>query len=188
MDLWREFHGPNAGYVLELYEQYRRDPQSVAPAIRSLFAGWTPPPEDGAAPPAGVAAQPAAALDGDLASAIAGAANLAAAIRGYGHLSAHLDPLGSPPPGDPRLDPAFYGLSEATLRQLPAAIVGGPIAASAGDALEAITALRAVYSGSLGYDYDHVRISEEREWLREMAESRRFRPPHDPIDPRPAVG
>ena len=23
------FHGPNAGYVLELYERYQQDPQSV---------------------------------------------------------------------------------------------------------------------------------------------------------------
>src|SRR4029453_16584402 len=34
-----------------------------------------------------------------------------------------------------------------------------------------------------GYDYAHVFVPEEREWLRHAAESRRFRPPLDPIDP-----
>ena len=43
MNLWNEFHGPNAGYVVELYERYRRDPQSVDAATRALFERWTPP-------------------------------------------------------------------------------------------------------------------------------------------------
>jgi hypothetical protein len=34
MNLWHEFHGPNAGYILELYEKYQRDPQSVDAATR----------------------------------------------------------------------------------------------------------------------------------------------------------
>ena len=29
MDLLREFHGPNAGYAIALYEQYLEDPDSV---------------------------------------------------------------------------------------------------------------------------------------------------------------
>ena len=45
MNLWREFHGPNAGIVLELYDRYRRDPAAVDEATRALFAGWTPPAE-----------------------------------------------------------------------------------------------------------------------------------------------
>ena len=31
MDLWREFHGPNAAYVLKRVERYRRDPHSGDP-------------------------------------------------------------------------------------------------------------------------------------------------------------
>ena len=29
MDFWHDFHGPNAGYILELYDRYRADPGSV---------------------------------------------------------------------------------------------------------------------------------------------------------------
>ena len=37
MNFWREFHGPNAGYVLELYERYRNDPSSVDAATREAY-------------------------------------------------------------------------------------------------------------------------------------------------------
>ena len=47
----------------------------------------------------------------------------------------------------------------------------------------AIERLRGVYSATIGYDYDHIRLPEERAWLRDAAESRRFRPPQEPLDP-----
>lgn len=180
MNPWHDFHGPNAAYVLELYDRYRQDPGSVDPATQALFDGW-PPPEDGVGPEsAGAAVE---AVPGSATEKIAGAVNLAQAIREYGHLDAHLDPLGSPPPGDPSLDPAAQGLSEDDLRALPASYIGGPIAAGAGSALEAIQALRRVYSSTTGYDFDHIRVPEERNWLRDAAEAGRFRPPLDPLDP-----
>ena len=37
MSLEKEFHGPNLGYVLELYERYRDDPNAVDEATRKLF-------------------------------------------------------------------------------------------------------------------------------------------------------
>ena len=36
------FAGVNAGYVLELYERYRQNPESVDPATREAFESWTP--------------------------------------------------------------------------------------------------------------------------------------------------
>ena len=36
------FEGVNAGYVLELYERYRQNPESVDPATREAFKTWTP--------------------------------------------------------------------------------------------------------------------------------------------------
>jgi len=167
------FHGPNLGYVLELYEQYLRDPQSVDAATRAFFEHWTPPVLDGvAAAPAAVTAPPQ--LDP---LKVAAAVALAQGIREYGHLAARVDPLGSEPPGAPELEPATHGITEEELARLPAAIVGGPLARTAANALEAIQALRRVYCGSIGYDYDHVQVAEERVWLRDAAESERFRTP-----------
>ncbi len=170
MDMWNDFQGPNAGYVLELYERYRQDPNSVDAATRAYFERWTPPAE-------AVIAAPAPDID-----KIMGAVNLAQAIREYGHLEAQLDPLGSQPPGDPGLNPATHGITEEDLRQLPSSLIGGPIASKTETAWEAIQALRKTYSSKTGYDYDHLRLPEEREWLRSAAESGRFRPPEDAID------
>ncbi len=171
MELWRDFHGPNAGYVLELYERYRQNPDSVDPATRAFFARWTPPTDGRMAEPGQIALA---------AEKVMGAVNLAQSIRNYGHLAAQLDPLGSPPPGDPALALETHGVSEDDLRQLPGQLVGGPIGERAANAWDAIQELRAVYSTHIGYDYDHIRLPGEREWLREAAESRRYRPSADP--------
>ncbi|SVD88718.1 uncharacterized protein METZ01_LOCUS441572, partial [marine metagenome] len=55
VDLLREFHGPNAAYILELYEKYLADPNSVDAETRAGFARWTPP-MDGPSPPQAPAA------------------------------------------------------------------------------------------------------------------------------------
>lgn len=176
MDLWQEFHGPNAAYILDLYERYRQQPDSVDPDARALFDQWKP----GEEPSTAFAPSPMPTVEGIMA-----VVNLATAIREYGHLAAHIDPLGlADPPGDPALHSSAHGLTDDDLRRLPATLVGGPATDGAADALEAITRLRRVYSTSTGYDYDHIRLPDERNWLRHAAESGRFRPPQDPLDSR----
>jgi 2-oxoglutarate dehydrogenase E1 component len=176
MDIWNLFHGPNAGYVLELYERYRQNPQSVDEAARSLFERISPP-FDGRNGRT-VSETPTSAI-----VKIVGAANLAQAIRAFGFLEARLDPLGSSPPGDPWLKMDFHGVTEEDLRQLPAEVVGGPIAEETQDAWQAIETLRKTYSATIGYDYDHVRVPEEREWLRFAAECGQYKPVRNGIDP-----
>lgn len=110
------------------------------------------------------------------------AVNLAQAIREYGHLAAQLDPLGSPPPGEPSLALSYHDLTEADLRQLPASLIGVPAAGNGADALTAVTQLRRIYATTIGYDYDHLRNHDERRWLRKMAETRHLRPPNTPCD------
>jgi len=175
MDNWNKFHGPNIGYVLELYEKYQQDPNSVDETTRNFFKHWTPPSEARRRIPAGEAPE---------IQKIIGAVNLTLAIRAFGHLGANLDPLGSQPPGDPWLEIRHHGLTESDLQTLPADVVGGPIAEEAENALDAVQALKDVYMGTIGYDYEHVHNPEERQWLRHAAECGEFRPPGDPIDPK----
>src|SRR5688572_6958813 len=166
-----QFPGVNAGYVLELYERYRQDPESVDPETRRVFESWTPSmdaPADGAGSGAPVDTR-----------VIVGAANLVESIRRYGHLAAHLDPLGSAPIGDPSLSPRAHGITDDDLKSLPASLVGGPVAESSSNAFDAIEKLRRVYCSTTGFDYAHVFVPEEREWLRSAAESGRFLPPMD---------
>jgi 2-oxoglutarate dehydrogenase E1 component len=159
------FSGPNAGYVIELYERYLADPGAVDEATRAYFAQHGAP--DGAAPAA--AEQPA--LD---VTRVVGAARLIRYIRELGHLAARIDPLGSDPPGDPGLELVTHGVTTEDLAALPAQIVRGPVAANAANAAEGVERLRQVYSGSIGYETDHIQEYEERNWMREAAESRRF--------------
>jgi 2-oxoglutarate dehydrogenase E1 component len=168
---WQDFGGVNQGFVLELYERYRQDPSSVDPGTRALFEHWTPPGEE--------PAHAAAAVD--LRAAV-GAVNLAKAIRLYSHLAAQLDPLGRAPVGDPLLRPETHGITEQDLRDLPASLVGGPVSEGAASAFEAIERLRQIYGSTIGYDFAHIFVPEEREWLQEATESGRFRPPAAPVD------
>ncbi len=170
---WEGFSGINRGYVLELYERFRNDPGSVDAETRELFQRWTPPADDET--PIG---------NSELPSHIAVAAvNLAQSIRRYGHLAAQLDPLGAAPIGDPTLRPERHGLNENDLRRVPASLVPSPLTAGAANMQELVAAFRRVYCSTTGYDYSHVFVPEEREWLRNAAEAGRFREPADPIDP-----
>src|SRR5258705_8207235 len=165
-----EFTGINAGFVSDLYERYQQNPDPVDPQTRKVFESWTPA-EQSATP-----VQSAAGID---LHKIVGAANLAECIRRYGHLAAQIDPLGSTPIGDPSLSPAAHGITDEDLRQLPASLVDGPVAGSAANAFEAIEKLRRIYCSTIGFDYAHIFVPEEREWLRHAAESGRFLPPMD---------
>ena len=175
MDL-EQFPGVNAGYVLELYEKYRQHPESVDDATRAVFQTWTPPDAPGAG------GSPVHLLEGAPAAmrVIVGAANLAESLRRYGHLAAHIDPLGTTPTGDSSLSPRRHGISDDDLRQFPASLVGGPVTVSCANAYEAIEKLRRVYCSTSGFDYAQIFVSEERQWLRHAAESGRFLPPMDP--------
>ena len=180
MNPWDQFTGANAGYVYELFERYQRDPSSVDEATRRAFASWTP--TDPA--PATAKADALQTPGSDLQAGIA-AFTLAESIRRFGHLAAGIDPLGFHDPiGDPSLQPQSHGLTTDMLTRLPASIVSGPAAQGAANAFDAIARLREIYCSTTGHDYNQVFVPDERVWLRHAVESRRFRPPTDPIDGR----
>ncbi len=174
MNLSNMFHGPNSGYVLELYERYMRDPDSVSPEIRGIFDKWNPELSE-------TTTTDAHPQEMDK---IVATANLAQAIRAFGHLDADLDPLGSTPPGDSCLSFEGHNLTDENLFQLPSSLIRGPIADESSNAYEAINKLRAVYSSKIGYDFYHLNCIEERKWFRDIAESGTYRPPTDPINER----
>jgi 2-oxoglutarate dehydrogenase E1 component len=174
---WQDFSGINAGYALELYERFLTDPQSVDPATREFFQAHPPV----AAPVPSSAVSDASECSH--AKKVVGAVNLAIAIRRFGHLAAHIDPLGSRPLGDPSLLPETHGVSEADLEALPATLMDDPVAQGCRTMRDVVGRLRAIYCSTTGYDFAHIFVPEERRWLRDAVESSRFRAPADPIDP-----
>jgi 2-oxoglutarate dehydrogenase E1 component len=184
MDYLQTFYGPNAGYVLDLYERYRQDPQAVDPVTRAVFAQWSPEHERGVASTVDGAQtadtrEKAGAAEPLPVAHIVAAVALAHAMRERGHLGAHLDPLGSEPLGDPALLPQTYGIDEADLAQLPPSVIGGHAAEHADTALQAIHALRAMYAGTISYEFDQVKSPVERRWLRDAVGLRLYRQEQD---------
>ncbi len=178
-----DFYGPNAGYVLELYDRYRLDPNSVDPETRAFFSHWSPPAEAETPSARQPAAPPHAGAAGGIPLTVA-AARIARRVRVIGHLDAHLDPLGSEPPGDPGLKLATNFITPADLERLPASTTDLKCPTSATNALQALVALRKAYCGTIGYEMGHLQSDEEREWFYLAIESGRFWKDFTPEDRR----
>src|SRR5687768_3406690 len=154
----------NDGYVLELYESFRRDPASVDESWRQYFrfaeglAGRA----DGAAP---------GSSDPSLLRKVAGAATLVQAIRQYGHLAVRVDPLGTAPLGAAELKAEFHGILESDLAQVPGTALG----MEDGTAADVVARLRSIYTGSIGFEFEHLEEEGEREWFRHTVESGEMR-------------
>src|SRR6266849_9688447 len=174
----KAFYGPNAGYVLELYERYRQNPASVDADTRAIFDTWSPENQLTAEQEATTGIAPIEV------SKIVAASELAHAIRSRRHLGAHLDPLGTEPLGDPALLPETYGLTDEDLAQLPPTVVGGHSAEGASNALEAVAALHAMYSGTISYEFDQVKSPVERGWLRDAVGLRLYKETEGPMASR----
>ena len=178
---WEDFAGLNRGYVLELYDKFRRDPASVDPATRAAFEKWGPPGDSARAAAQTPNMESVSTISPDMEKVVA-LVKLTGSIRRYGHLAAQLDPLGSPRQGDPALELSTYGLTESDLEQLPASLVSSSVALDAANAFDAIERLRTIYCGTIGYDFAHIFVPEERQWLRDVIERGRFRAPSRPVD------
>ncbi|MDQ3509936.1 MAG: 2-oxoglutarate dehydrogenase E1 component [Actinomycetota bacterium] len=169
-----QFQGPNLGYVLELYERFREDPDSVDEEARSFFEAWSPPTPSSPNGSSG-ASSPSEAISGVGVDKVVGAAKYVRSIRDFGHSGASLDPLGNEPPGDPALDVEWHEISDEDLAAMPSSVIGGPVTERTSNALEGVEELKRLYCHTTGYDFGHIaHLPEERFWLRDSVESERF--------------
>src|SRR5690348_12422646 len=192
--------GLNTGYAALLLEQFLDNPTAVPAEWRELFE--SAPPEllraqpglaallerfgNGHAAPVGVAPPPAPAprpaparevVDEELVGGVAAAMALVKAFRMHGHLAAHLDPLGSEPPGDPALEPErlIPKLTPELQAQVPANVLRLYVP---GDTLaDTLPRLRETYCGTIAYEIEHIADHEKRVWLRHAIESGKYRRP-----------
>ncbi len=113
---------------------------------------------------------------------VAAAMALVKAFRMHGHLAAHLDPLGTPPIGDPALDPGPLGLTPEVMAAIPSKVLR--IAVPGRTLAESLPYLQATYCGTMAYEIEHIATHEERVWLREKIESGAYRKPMGPDEQR----
>src|SRR3989442_968756 len=145
-------------------------------SARSAVSGTreNPPPPPAPEPPAH-RAPPTADQSIDDLKYVAAAYALVRAHRNFGHLAAHLDPLGSEPPGDPSLDIGRLGLTPEIMARIPADVLR--IYVPGKTLADALPQLRATYCGTIAYEVEHIGSHEERLWLRQVIESGQHRRP-----------
>jgi len=111
----------------------------------------------------------------ELLQAVQASTSILKAFRTHGHLAANLDPLGAKPKGDPALDPETVALTPELMAQIPASILR--IGVPGESLLEALPRMRASYTGTIGYQFEHISSHQQRVWMREMIESGEHRKP-----------
>ncbi|MCD7033523.1 2-oxoglutarate dehydrogenase E1 component [Metabacillus sp. GX 13764] len=169
---WEDFYGPNLGYVMDLYDQYLADPDSLDAELRELFDKLGEPSETEFQENA--FRQPldkGSAPSPDAVHKIASAVKLAEDIRTYGHLYASVYPLENQESAEDFLRLEKYELTEKDLKDIPAAVLCPDAPAEVKNGLEAINYLRETYKKTISFEFDHVHGIEEKNWLKKIVES-----------------
>ena len=121
------------------------------------------------------AADDRSAVSRQLLGAMQAATSLIKAHRTHGHLGANLDPLGTPPLGDPAMEPETYGLTPELMEKIPADLLR--VYVPGRTLAEVLPNLRRTYCGTIAYEIEHIASHEQRVWLREHIESGAYRLP-----------
>ncbi len=174
----------NIDYLEDLYEQYLKNPEQVAPEWRQYFANL---PQVN-----GLAVQDIShdSIRQDLREAaskarrVEAAANLTTetgkqfavtklinAYRTFGHLHAEIDPLGTRRTRVYELDLSYYGLTPADDNQV--FLSDGLIGKTAMPLKQIRERLENLYCTTIGAEYMHLNSQEEKRWLQEYYEHHR---------------
>jgi len=173
--LTESVNGWNAEYIDRQYRMFKDDPDSVAPDLRQFFQGFDLAQARGlAGAGAGLSPDERAVED----HRQAGVSTLIQQYRSNGHLCADVDPFGRERPAPESLLPEHHGLSENDLSD---SFDAGALSPDS-DMLplsKIIEILDETYCRSIGVEFMHMPIEEEREWLAREMEHARNRPQLD---------
>jgi 2-oxoglutarate dehydrogenase E1 component len=190
-----EIDGLNAGFAELLLEEYLGNPDAVPPEWRALFEESadelvathpglqrlldlaSPVADQGDGHAEVVAPAASVAPDAQLLGGVAAAMALVKAHRMHGHLAATLDPLGTPPHGDPSLEAErlIPSLTPELQARIPASVLRVYVD---GETLaDVLPRLQQRYCGTSAYEIEHISDHERRVWLRQAIESGRYHRP-----------
>lgn len=166
---WQGFYGPNLGVVIELYDQYAEDPNSVDEETRAHFEKWGPPALEENVSSSN--ASEASAIGADMINAVVGAVKLADFIRAKGHLASNIQPIWKSSENDDLFSYERFNVTEEQLRKVPVHFICADAPSHVKDGLQAIKHLRSVYTDTMAFEFGHVQDEDERNWLRQRVES-----------------
>ncbi|GIN40450.1 2-oxoglutarate dehydrogenase E1 component [Heyndrickxia oleronia] len=170
---WESFSGPNLGYVMEVYEQFVNDPESVDPEMKVLFEEWGSPTvsEEGLTTHGQADISFQLPTNPTVFSKMVAAVKLADNIRTYGHLAADINPLNDRKKDTRRIELSEFDLTEEDLKNIPASFICPDAPATVKNGLDAINHLKSVYTKKLAFEFYQVHDLEEKNWLQRTVES-----------------
>lgn len=169
---WDQFSGPNMGYLYDQYEKFLKDPASVDPTIKSLFDTLGAPPIEEWKPSSPNSAQQ---QQSDIKKVSAGW-KLLNNIRTLGHLAASIYPLELQDNADAEmnfLNLENYNLQKEDLAQLSASWLWEDAPSEIQNGWEAFRYLKAIYTQTIAYEFEHIHDGEERKWLESYVEHKK---------------
>jgi len=147
----------------------------VSAAVRGTGYSGSPAPQTQpassplAAAPESLPSGGEALVSTEMLKAVAAGMDLVSSYRRFGHLAANLDPLGSPPVGDPSLNPETWGLTPALMNAIPSSVLRVKVPGAT--LAEVLPRLRETYASTIAYEIEHISNTAQRRWLREYIES-----------------
>ncbi|MDE2337575.1 MAG: 2-oxoglutarate dehydrogenase E1 component, partial [Alphaproteobacteria bacterium] len=196
-------------YIASLYARYSKSPSSVDRSWAVLFGGlgddakeiiaelqgasWRPSQDKieavlssaSNAAAAKPAAKKSAPATGAPVASVSDSLRAYLLIRSYqvrGHLMANLDPLGlMERKYHPELDPATYGFTEADYDR-PIELGNMVLGLERASLRQIMAQLQETYCGSIGVEFMHIQIPEEKAWLMEHFAEHRNQTPFSAVE------
>ncbi len=158
MDKYSYIANAHGNYLDEAYTSYKKDPTSVDESWQRFFEGFEfslqKYGEDG--------------NNSALNSKEINVRNLIHAYRTRGHLEATTNPIRKRKDRGARLSLADYGLSEADLDT--EFEIGNELKIGKSSLRNIVKALKATYTGSIGFEYMYIRDPEMQDWFKQKVE------------------
>jgi len=169
---WSQFYGPNLGYMLEMYEDYQKDPDSVEDEVISFFEQWGAYKETTDETPF---IQEATSVGKEGYFTAVNALKLAESIRRNGHLMADIYPISLKDKSNIFAYEDFQ-LTKEQIKQIPPELLSPHYYQSFSNGLEAVEHLKEIYTKKLAFEFNQVQDIDERRWLFEKVESGDYLP------------
>jgi 2-oxoglutarate dehydrogenase E1 component len=178
---WSQFYGPNLGYVMEMYEQYLEDPDSVDPELKQLFEQWGAPTTEAEQFEHSESVSKTHQTfrlpeNPTIFSKLVAAVKLADNIRHYGHLAADINPLNNQNKDTRRIELSEFDLTEEDLKEIPVPFICPHAPSHVKNGLDAINHLRKIYTDKIAFEFSQVHNLEEKSWLIRQIESGAYYP------------